>query len=60
MIAGRGLQPCGQRLPTCGWAQPGLMLLSRQINGATCSIEEEKESEASTPTAAELEATEAS
>ncbi|XP_006883015.1 PREDICTED: FERM domain-containing protein 5-like isoform X1 [Elephantulus edwardii] len=33
-----------------------LMLLSRQINGATCSIEEEKESEASTPTAAEVEA----
>ncbi|KAM5235880.1 FERM domain-containing protein 5 isoform 2-T2 [Ctenodactylus gundi] len=33
-----------------------LMLLSRQINGATCSIEEEKESEASTPTAAEAEA----
>uniref|UniRef100_A0A8B9PGW7 FERM domain containing 5 n=1 Tax=Apteryx owenii TaxID=8824 RepID=A0A8B9PGW7_APTOW len=32
-----------------------LMLLSRQINGAPCSIEEEKESEASTPTAAEAE-----
>ncbi|XP_058150070.1 FERM domain-containing protein 5 isoform X1 [Dasypus novemcinctus] len=32
-----------------------LMLLSRQINGATCSIEEEKESEASTPNAAEVE-----
>lgn len=32
-----------------------LMLLSRQINGATCSIEEEKESEASTPTATEAE-----
>ncbi|XP_060116238.1 FERM domain-containing protein 5 isoform X2 [Heteronotia binoei] len=30
-----------------------LMLLSRQINGAPCSIEEEKESEANTPTAAE-------
>ncbi|XP_021097548.1 FERM domain-containing protein 5 isoform X3 [Heterocephalus glaber] len=32
-----------------------LMLLSRQINGATCSIEEEKESEASTPTTTEAE-----
>ncbi|XP_067411542.1 FERM domain-containing protein 5 isoform X2 [Emydura macquarii macquarii] len=32
-----------------------LMLLSRQINGAPCSIEEEKESEANTPTATEAE-----
>ncbi|XP_034987835.1 FERM domain-containing protein 5 isoform X2 [Zootoca vivipara] len=32
-----------------------LMLLSRQINGAPCSIEEEKESEANTPTVAEAE-----
>uniref|UniRef100_A0A8D0G5W1 FERM domain-containing protein 5 n=1 Tax=Sphenodon punctatus TaxID=8508 RepID=A0A8D0G5W1_SPHPU len=32
-----------------------LMLLSRQINGAPCSIEEEKESEDNTPTAAEAE-----
>ncbi|XP_030433070.1 FERM domain-containing protein 5 isoform X3 [Gopherus evgoodei] len=32
-----------------------LMLLSRQINGAPCSIEEEKESEANTPTAAEAD-----
>ncbi|KAL8197365.1 UNVERIFIED_CONTAM: FERM domain-containing protein 5 [Gekko kuhli] len=32
-----------------------LMLLSRQINGAPCSIEEEKESEANTPTAAEAQ-----
>ncbi|XP_042328358.1 FERM domain-containing protein 5 isoform X2 [Sceloporus undulatus] len=35
-----------------------LMLLSRQINGAPCSIEEEKESEANTPTAAAAEAAE--
>ncbi|KAM7152886.1 FERM domain-containing protein 5 isoform 2-T2 [Macrochelys suwanniensis] len=32
-----------------------LLLLSRQINGAPCSIEEEKESEANTPTAAEAD-----
>ncbi|XP_020667852.1 FERM domain-containing protein 5 isoform X4 [Pogona vitticeps] len=32
-----------------------LMLLSRQVNGAPCSIEEEKESEANTPTLAEAE-----
>lgn len=32
-----------------------LMLLSRQVNGAPCSIEEEKESEANTPTAAEAQ-----
>ncbi|XP_039347150.1 FERM domain-containing protein 5 isoform X1 [Mauremys mutica] len=32
-----------------------LMLLSRQINGAPCSIEEEKESEANTPTATEAD-----
>nr|XP_008121221.2 PREDICTED: FERM domain-containing protein 5 isoform X3 [Anolis carolinensis] len=32
-----------------------LMLLSRQINGAPCSIEEEKESEAGTPTLAAAE-----
>ncbi|XP_053128448.1 FERM domain-containing protein 5 isoform X4 [Hemicordylus capensis] len=32
-----------------------LMLLSRQVNGAPCSIEEEKESEANTPTVAEAE-----
>ncbi|XP_034638725.1 FERM domain-containing protein 5 isoform X3 [Trachemys scripta elegans] len=32
-----------------------LMLLARQINGAPCSIEEEKESEANTPTATEAD-----
>ncbi|XP_043349225.1 FERM domain-containing protein 5 isoform X3 [Dermochelys coriacea] len=32
-----------------------LMLLSRQINGAPCSIEEEQESEANTPTATEAD-----
>ncbi|XP_068814554.1 FERM domain-containing protein 5 isoform X3 [Struthio camelus] len=32
-----------------------LLLLARQINGAPCSIEEEKESEANTPTAAEAQ-----
>lgn len=32
-----------------------LMLLSRQVNGAPCSIEEEKESEANTPTVTEVE-----
>ncbi|XP_074863424.1 FERM domain-containing protein 5 isoform X2 [Carettochelys insculpta] len=32
-----------------------LMLLSRQINGTPCSIEEEKESEANTPTATEAD-----
>ncbi|XP_065268315.1 FERM domain-containing protein 5 isoform X3 [Emys orbicularis] len=34
-----------------------LMLLARQINGAPCSIEEEKESEANTPTATEADET---
>lgn len=54
---GQAYSPADSVLPTpVAEHSLELMLLSRQINGATCSIEEEKESEASTPTAAELEA----
>uniref|UniRef100_A0A8B9XJJ8 FERM domain-containing protein 5 n=1 Tax=Bos mutus grunniens TaxID=30521 RepID=A0A8B9XJJ8_BOSMU len=57
VIAGEAYSPADSVLPTpVAEHSLELMLLSRQINGATCSIEEEKESEASTPTAAELEA----
>ncbi|KAK2505848.1 hypothetical protein MC885_019815 [Smutsia gigantea] len=57
VIADEAYSPADSLLPT-PVAEHGLelMALSRQINGATCSIEEEKESEASTPTAAEVEA----
>nr|CAI9696236.1 unnamed protein product [Rangifer tarandus platyrhynchus] len=56
VIADEAYSPADSVLPTpVAEHSLELMLLSRQINGATC-IEEEKESEASTPTAAELEA----
>ncbi|KAM8907149.1 FERM domain-containing protein 5 [Lycaon pictus] len=57
VIADEAYSPADSVLPTpVAEHSLELMLLSRQINGATCSIEEEKESEASTPTAAEVEA----
>ncbi|XP_012865481.1 PREDICTED: FERM domain-containing protein 5 isoform X1 [Dipodomys ordii] len=57
VIADEAYSPADSMLPTpVAEHSLELMLLSRQINGATCSIEEEKESEASTPTAAEMEA----
>ncbi|KAF5925484.1 hypothetical protein HPG69_001930 [Diceros bicornis minor] len=57
VIADEAYSPADSMLPTpVAEHSLELMLLSRQINGATCSIEEEKESEASTPTAAEVEA----
>lgn len=56
VIADEAYSPADSVLPTpVAEHSLELMLLSRQINGATC-IEEEKESEASTPTATELEA----
>ncbi|XP_008141295.1 FERM domain-containing protein 5 isoform X1 [Eptesicus fuscus] len=52
VIADEAYSPADSMLPTpVAEHSLELMLLSRQINGATCSIEEEKESEASTPTA---------
>ncbi|XP_046317836.1 FERM domain-containing protein 5 isoform X1 [Marmota monax] len=57
VIADEAYSPADSVLPTpVAEHSLELMLLSRQINGATCSIEEEKESEASTPSAAEVEA----
>ncbi|KAM4829494.1 FERM domain-containing protein 5 isoform 1-T1 [Thomomys bottae] len=57
VIADEAYSPADSMLPTpVAEHSLELMLLSRQINGATCSIEEEKESEASTPTASEVEA----
>ncbi|XP_019580882.2 FERM domain-containing protein 5 isoform X1 [Rhinolophus sinicus] len=57
VIADEAYSPADSVLPTpVAEHSLELMLLSRQINGATCSIEEEKESEASTPTAAGVEA----
>nr|XP_045013624.1 FERM domain-containing protein 5 isoform X4 [Jaculus jaculus] len=57
VIADEAYSPADSVLPTpVAEHSLELMLLSRQINGATCSIEEEKESEASTPTAVEVEA----
>ncbi|XP_076983827.1 FERM domain-containing protein 5 isoform X1 [Tamandua tetradactyla] len=57
VIADEAYSPADSVLPTpVAEHSLELMLLSRQINGATCSIKEEKESEASTPTAAEVEA----
>ncbi|KAM9201859.1 FERM domain-containing protein 5 isoform 2-T2 [Dugong dugon] len=57
VIADEAYSPADSVLPTpVAEHSLELLLLSRQINGATCSIEEEKESEASTPTAAEVEA----
>ncbi|XP_019352482.1 FERM domain-containing protein 5 isoform X2 [Alligator mississippiensis] len=57
VIADENYSPADSVLPTpVAEHSLELMLLSRQINGAPCSIEEEKESEASTPSAAEVEA----
>ncbi|XP_056666350.1 FERM domain-containing protein 5 isoform X3 [Monodelphis domestica] len=57
VIADEAYSPADSVLPTpVAEHSLELMLLSRQINGAPCSIEEEKESEASTPTTAEVEA----
>uniref|UniRef100_A0A7N4P3X0 FERM domain containing 5 n=1 Tax=Sarcophilus harrisii TaxID=9305 RepID=A0A7N4P3X0_SARHA len=57
VIADEAYSPADSVLPTpVAEHSLELMLLSRQINGAPCSIEEEKESEASTPSAAEAEA----
>uniref|UniRef100_A0A4X2KAT6 FERM domain-containing protein 5 n=1 Tax=Vombatus ursinus TaxID=29139 RepID=A0A4X2KAT6_VOMUR len=57
VIADEAYSPADSVLPTpVAEHSLELMLLSRQINGAPCSIEEEKESEATTPTAAEVEA----
>lgn len=57
VIADEAYSPADSVLPTpVAEHSLELMLLSRQINGATCSIEEEKESETSTPTSTEAEA----
>ncbi|XP_075387477.1 FERM domain-containing protein 5 isoform X1 [Tenrec ecaudatus] len=57
VIADEAYSPADSVLPTpVAERSLELMLLSRQINGATRSIEEERESEASTPTAAQVEA----
>ncbi|XP_019359420.1 PREDICTED: FERM domain-containing protein 5 isoform X2 [Gavialis gangeticus] len=57
VIADENYSPADSVLPTpVAEHSLELMLLSRQINGAPCSIEEEKESEASMPSAAEVEA----
>ncbi|XP_040824873.1 FERM domain-containing protein 5 isoform X1 [Ochotona curzoniae] len=56
VIADEAYSPAESVLPTpVAEHSLELLLLSRQINGATCSIEEEKESEASTPSATEVE-----
>ncbi|KAF4792565.1 FERM domain-containing protein 5-like protein [Turdus rufiventris] len=52
VIADESYSPADSVLPTpVGEHSLELMLLSRQANGAPCSIEEEKESEAGTPAA---------
>ncbi|XP_035191950.1 FERM domain-containing protein 5 isoform X1 [Oxyura jamaicensis] len=56
VIADESYSPADSVLPTpVAEHSLELMLLSRQLNGAPCSIEEEKESEAGTPSAAEAE-----
>ncbi|NXS45626.1 FRMD5 protein, partial [Balaeniceps rex] len=56
VIADENYSPADSVLPTpVAEHSLELMLLSRQANGAPCSIEEEKESEAGTPAAAEAE-----
>lgn len=56
VIADENYSPADSVLPTpVAEHSLELMLLSRQVNGAPCSIEEEKESEAGTPAAAEAE-----
>ncbi|XP_038606636.1 FERM domain-containing protein 5 isoform X1 [Tachyglossus aculeatus] len=51
VIADEAYSPADSVLPTPVTAEHSLelMLLARQVNGAPCSIEEEKESEAGTP-----------
>ncbi|NWS74284.1 FRMD5 protein, partial [Crotophaga sulcirostris] len=56
VIADENYSPADSVLPTpVAEHSLELMLLSRQVNGAPCSIEEEKESEAGTPAAGEAE-----
>ncbi|KGL72905.1 FERM domain-containing protein 5, partial [Tinamus guttatus] len=56
VIADENYSPADSVLPTpVAEHSLELLLLARHLNGAPCSIEEEKESEASTPTAAEAE-----
>ncbi|KAM6119153.1 FERM domain-containing protein 5 isoform 1-T1 [Pterocles gutturalis] len=56
VIADENYSPADSVLPTpVAEHSLELMLLSRQPNGAPCSIEEEKESEAGTPAAGEAE-----
>ncbi|NWH60556.1 FRMD5 protein, partial [Geococcyx californianus] len=56
VIADENYSPADSVLPTpVAEHSLELMLLSRQANGAPCSIEEEKESEAGTPVAGEAE-----
>ncbi|NXC51007.1 FRMD5 protein, partial [Penelope pileata] len=56
VIADESYSPADSVLPTpVAEHSLELLLLSRQLNGAPCSIEEEKESEAGTPSAAEPE-----
>ncbi|KFM08302.1 FERM domain-containing protein 5, partial [Aptenodytes forsteri] len=56
VIADENYSPADSVLPTpVAEHSLELMLLSRQVNGAPCSIEEEKESEAGTPAATEAE-----
>ncbi|XP_074693658.1 FERM domain-containing protein 5 isoform X2 [Strix aluco] len=56
VIADENYSPADSVLPTpVAEHSLELMLLSRQANGAPCSIEEEKESEAGTPAAGEAE-----
>ncbi|KFO73766.1 FERM domain-containing protein 5, partial [Cuculus canorus] len=56
VIADENYSPADSVLPTpVAEHSLELMLLSRQANGAPCSIEEEKESEAGTPAASEAE-----
>uniref|UniRef100_A0A8C7EDM4 FERM domain containing 5 n=1 Tax=Nothoprocta perdicaria TaxID=30464 RepID=A0A8C7EDM4_NOTPE len=54
VIADENYSPADSVLPTpVAEHSLELLLLARHLNGAPCSIEEEKEAEASTPTAAE-------
>ncbi|XP_074773246.1 FERM domain-containing protein 5 isoform X2 [Athene noctua] len=56
VIADENYSPADSVLPTpVAEHSLELMLLSRQVNGAPCSIEEEKESEAGTPVVGEAE-----
>ncbi|XP_006628952.1 FERM domain-containing protein 5 isoform X1 [Lepisosteus oculatus] len=54
VIADEAYSPSDSVLPTPVAEHSLELAISRQINGAPCSIEEEKESEAGTPTAGEV------